>query len=129
MALELLSQYSWPGNIRELNNIINQLVTFVDKEIIVPSDLPYNVVKVFSLLDDSSRSYTDAKKKLLDNFNREIINRALMKCCGNVTKAAKELSLDRGNFQKLMRKYQISSKEYKEKSKWDNSHNLSFKDD
>jgi DNA-binding NtrC family response regulator len=122
MALELLSQYSWPGNIRELKSIINQLVTFVDKDIILPSDLPYNVVKVFSLLDDSSKSYSDAKKKLLDNFNREIINRALMKCYGNVTKAAKELSLDRGNFQKLMRKYQIISKDFKEINQRDNSH-------
>jgi DNA-binding NtrC family response regulator len=122
MALELLSQYSWPGNIRELKSIINQLVTFVDKDIILPSDLPYNVVKVFSLLDDSSKSYSDAKKKLLDNFNREIINRALMKCYGNVTKAAKELSLDRGNFQKLMRKYQITSKDFKEINQRDNSH-------
>jgi DNA-binding NtrC family response regulator len=122
MALELLSQYSWPGNIRELKSIINQLMTFVDKKIIEPSDLPHHVVKFFNLLDDSGQSYTDAKKKLLDNFNREVITKALMKCYGNVTKAAKELNLDRGNFQKLMRKYQIISKEYKEKSKWDNSH-------
>jgi transcriptional regulator with PAS, ATPase and Fis domain len=97
-------------------------MTFVDKKIIEPSDLPHHVVKFFNLLDDSGQSYTDAKKKLLDNFNREVITKALMKCYGNVTKAAKELNLDRGNFQKLMRKYQIISKEYKEKSKWDNSH-------
>jgi transcriptional regulator with PAS, ATPase and Fis domain len=112
----LLSQYSWPGNIRELKSLINQLVTFVDKEIIMPSDLPFHIVKFFNFLDDDSQSYTTAKKKLLDNFNHDIITGALMRCFGNVTKAAKELGLDRGNFQKLMRKYQINSKEFKKRS-------------
>lgn len=122
MALELLLQHSWPGNIRELKSLINQMVTFVDEEIIMPADLPHHIIKFFNFLDNSTQSYTDAKKKLLDNFNRDIIDGSLTKHCGNVTNAAKELKLDRGNFQKLMRKYHITSKEYKEKSKSDDSH-------
>jgi len=114
MALGLLSRYSWPGNVRELKSLIEQLVFLIDKEIIRPSDLPPEIITFSGLFDDRGQSYTDAKRNLLDNFNREILNRSLLKFYGNVTKAAKELRLDRGNFQKLMRKYQVSSKNFKD---------------
>jgi len=120
VALRLLSRYSWPGNIRELKSLIEQLVIMLDTDVITPSDLPNEIITLSYLFDEESQSYTDAKKKLLDNFNREIVSHTLLKCHGNVTKAAKELSIDRGNLQKLMRKYKIISKEFKENREPDN---------
>ncbi|MBI5739618.1 MAG: sigma-54-dependent Fis family transcriptional regulator [Nitrospirae bacterium] len=121
MALGLLSQYSWPGNVRELKSLIEQMVVLINGEIIMPADLPPEIIRITSFLDDDEQSYADAKKKLLDNFNREIVTRALLRCYGNVTNASRELGLDRGSFQKLMRKYKIISKEFKEGVEQDNS--------
>jgi len=120
VALRLLSRYSWPGNIRELKSLIEQLVIMLDTDVITPNDLPNEIITLSYLLDEGDQSYNDAKKKLLDNFNREIVSHTLVKCHGNVTKAAKELRIDRGNFQKLMRKYKIISKEFKENSEQNN---------
>ena len=65
-------------------------------------------------MDGEGLAYNEAKKKMIDEFSRAIINRSLLKHDGNVTKAAEELKLDRANFQRLMRRYQISSREFKE---------------
>lgn len=115
-AVEILSHYRWPGNVRELKNLAEKLVTLSDADIIRPDDLPPEMLRLPCLLDGNGLSYNGAKKKILEEFNRTIINRSLLKHDGNVTKAAEELKLDRANFQRLLRKYRISSREYKEQS-------------
>jgi two-component system NtrC family response regulator len=112
-ALSMLSHYGWPGNVRELKNLIERMVTFTDSDTITQDDLPPEIQKMACLLDDGVQSYGDAKKRITDEFNRAIISRALLNNEGNVTKAAEELRLDRANFQRLMRKYEIASAEFR----------------
>ena len=109
-----LSQYSFPGNVRELKNFVERLVTLTDAETIMPEDLPPEVLSMVYFMDGEGLTYNEAKKKIVDEFSRAIINRSLLKHDGNVTKAAEELKLDRANFQRLMRRYHISSCEFKE---------------
>ena len=113
-CVTVLSQYGFPGNVRELKNIVERLVTLTDAEMIMPDDLPPEVLSTVYFMDGESLAYNEAKKKIVDEFSRAIINRSLLKHDGNVTKAAEELKLDRANFQRLMRRYQISSREFKE---------------
>lgn len=115
-AVGMLCQYGWPGNVRELKNIIERLVTFTDGETIMPDDLPIEIRRLPCLLEESGLSYSEAKNKVVDEFNRAIISKALTKYNGNVSRAADELRLDRANFQRLMRRYGISSKEFKTNS-------------
>jgi len=113
MAVEMLTRYDWPGNVRELKNLIERLVVFTEADTIMPGDISSELdIPYFS--DDDELSYTEAKRKITDEFNRTIINKVLLKYDGNVTRAAEALKLDRGNFQRLMRKYNISSREFKE---------------
>jgi DNA-binding NtrC family response regulator len=95
---------------------MERLVTFTDSDTITTNDLPPELLPEPSMLDGGPLSYNEAKKKALDDFNRSIITKSLLKHEGNVTRAAEELKLDRANFQRLMRKYGISSKEFKEQS-------------
>jgi DNA-binding NtrC family response regulator len=115
MAVEMLSRYSWPGNIRELKNLVERLLVFSETDTIMPADI-YSEIGMPHLPEDDNLSYNEAKKKITDDFNRAVINKALLKHSGNVTRAAEALKLDRANFQRLMRKYGISSKEFKEQS-------------
>ena len=115
MAVEMLSRYSWPGNIRELKNLVERLLVFSEADTIMPSDI-YSEIGMPHLPEDDNLSYNEAKRKITDEFNRAVINKALLKHNGNVTRAAEALKLDRANFQRLMRKYGISSKEFKEQS-------------
>ncbi|MBI5099715.1 MAG: sigma-54-dependent Fis family transcriptional regulator [Nitrospirae bacterium] len=113
-AVEMLSRCNWPGNVRELKNLVERLVVFSDADTIMPNDIPLSETGMPYLTEDDKFSYNEAKRKITDEFNRAIINKALLKHNGNVTKAAEVLKLDRANFQRLMRKYGISSREFKE---------------
>jgi len=115
-VVDILTNYHWPGNVRELQNLIERLVTLTDKEIIEPEDLPPEILKIPVMMSNDSVTYSEAKKRLIDEFNINIITSTLVKYSGNVTRAAEHLGLDRANFQRLMRRYNITSKDFKQSS-------------
>lgn len=119
-ALRLLYQYPWPGNVRELKHVVERLMILTDGKVITPFDIPPLLIKHPPSFD-CEQSYTDSKRKLVDEFDLKIITGALLKCYGNVTKAAKEVGLDRRNFQKLMRKCKITHDSFIENRKSDAS--------
>lgn len=112
-VVAILSTYGWPGNARELQNMIERLVTFATGDVITTEDLPHELQGLSGMIEEMDLSYNDAKRKILDEFNRAILNRTLVKHEGNVSRAAEELKLDRANLQRLMRKYHISSREFR----------------
>ena len=115
-VFDLLSHYTWPGNVRELKNLAEKLVTLSDADTITPHDLPPEILRQQHGDDDETLPYAEMKKKAMEEFDRAIIRKALLKNNGNVTKAAGDLRLDRANFQRLMRRYHISSGEFKERA-------------
>lgn len=113
-ALDILMNYRWPGNVRELENMIERLVVFSVSDTIMPEDLPAEVKDIVCKKIDDSLSYQEAKKRVMEEFNQNFIAHTLKQTGGNVTKAAEKLGIDRANLQRLMRKYGITSSEYKE---------------
>ena len=90
-ALRILQSYWWPGNIRELENLIERLVAVTDKEWITDEDLPleYHFAKL-----DSAPSTRDALfQEACDTFERNFILRALEKSDWNVTATARYLGI------------------------------------
>lgn len=114
-AFNALISYDWPGNVRELENVIERLVVFSGGETIVPDDLPVEIRNTVCKDIDCSLSYREAKKRAIDEFNRNFVECTLRQTGGNVTKAAEKMQLDRANLQRVMRKYRIASAGYKEK--------------
>lgn len=112
-AIGVLSHHDWPGNVRELRNVIERLVTFTDSDTIVPDDLSPDIIGFHCALEENGLSYNDAKRRLIEEFDRSIICKSLNRHGGNVTKAADDLKLDRANFQRLMRRYDISSRQFR----------------
>lgn len=98
-AMKMLMNYSWPGNIRQLENAIERAVALVGlRNIILPSDLPHEVQKTNSNLFISEIYIPDEGV----NFNtevscleRELILQSLKKSGGNKKQAAKLLNLKR----------------------------------
>jgi DNA-binding NtrC family response regulator len=91
-ALKILSSHYWPGNIRELENLIERLVAVSDKEWITDEDLPLEYH--FAKLDSSTPSRGETRfQEALDTFERNYILRALEKADWNVTATAKYLGL------------------------------------
>lgn len=113
-ALEALEQHSWPGNIRELENVISRALVLCTGDRIEPEDLllpdPQDpaMQESHQTLEDStdSHSYHESMKA----HSRKIIEHALRVNGWNQTKAAEYLGLQRTYFTKLLRQKQISGR-------------------
>lgn len=103
-AMELLIRYDWPGNIRELENVIERCVVITRGETIDSIDLPADIQKA------KSEEYTAAVDKLdcvLDNAEKDIIIKSLRECNGNRTKASEVLGISRRSLHRKIIKYNI----------------------
>jgi len=104
-ALKLMENYSWPGNIRELNNVIKSAVLLADSDII---DAEHLILKNIRKGITANINETDFD---LDNFTAkaeiDIIKKALQKAKFNKTEAAKLLGISRSQFYSKLEKYKI----------------------
>jgi DNA-binding NtrC family response regulator len=90
-ALKILSFYWWPGNIRELENLIERLVAVSDKEWITDEDLPFELH--FAQLDNAPSRGESLFQEATNTFERNFILRALEKSGWNVTATARYLGI------------------------------------
>jgi len=122
-AMVALLNYSWPGNIRELENKIQSLMVMVPS-IDISSDylqLPRSV-KSFPPADGRSFSaletgttfdcFKTAKQKAVEAFEMEYLTKILTQFNGNVTNAARTAGKSRTAFWNLLAKYSLSPKEF-----------------
>lgn len=97
-ATDALLNYHWPGNIRELEHIIERAVIISDNEEIQFEDLHFSTKKFES----------DTPKTLnLEDTEKTLIKNALSKHQGNISKAAKELGLTRAALYRRLEKYKL----------------------
>jgi DNA-binding NtrC family response regulator len=120
-AVEMIEKYQWPGNIRELKNIIERVAILCDSEIIEPRHLPRelsSLPKGLSLeeLPDNWEEFKkykqNAQKEVLAQIEKQFLAEALKHAEGNVSKAAKNVGMHRTNFHSLLRKYNLGSNIY-----------------
>jgi DNA-binding NtrC family response regulator len=91
-TMRILANYWWPGNIRELENLIERLVAVGDKEWITDEDLPYEFH--FAQLDQAEGAGGESLfQEATNTFERNFILRALEKSGWNVTATARHLGI------------------------------------
>ena len=95
-ALEILVDYHWPGNVREVENIIQRLVVMAETDAIEVSDLP-------SLMRFSARKTQNANRTLAE-VETENIRRVLASTEGNKSQAARILGIDRKTLREKLNK-------------------------
>ena len=96
---ELLRQYDWPGNIRELENAIERGVVMCSGDAILPEDLPENLLECSPPDSVSLAEFHEA----VTQFKKDFVTRAVREADGNYTKAAKRLGLHPNNLHRLIR--------------------------
>jgi DNA-binding NtrC family response regulator len=104
-AMQKLITYDWPGNIRELENKIQQVVVLSGKRVIQAEDIQLSGAPRNDRL--FSKPLKAAKKELVDEFERNYISSLLTAHRGNVSRAARQAGKDRRAFFELMRKHRI----------------------
>ena len=90
-TLAMLRKYWWPGNIRELENLIERLVAVSDKDYISEEDLPLEFH--FAQLEPQGARTANLFEDATNTFERNFILRALEKCGWNVTGTAEYLGI------------------------------------
>jgi DNA-binding NtrC family response regulator len=105
-TLDILSSYWWPGNIRELENLIERLVAVSDKDWITDEDLPYEL-HVAKLDTQDQASTENLLDRALSTFERNFIVRALEKSSWNVTATSRALGIPLSTLKFKMDKLEI----------------------
>ncbi|MEW5805826.1 MAG: sigma-54 dependent transcriptional regulator [Acidobacteriota bacterium] len=99
-AMEFLTCYHWPGNIRELENVIENAVIVSEREIIRPKDLPSDVAS-----EEDAGAIKDVLT--LQQAEEKHIRDALMLSGGNKLKASKMLNIPRATLYRKMQRFKI----------------------
>ncbi len=120
-ALEALAAHGWPGNIRELENMLERTVLFADGPTIRLADLPEAVRRgaaapaagaaPAALPADGDASMKDIVKEAAAALEKDLITRALEETGGNVTQAAKKLKISRKSLQNKMKEFGLRDPE------------------
>lgn len=98
-AIDVLQQYHWPGNIRELKSVITKAMIFSDEDIITPHDLPRHLT--------ANRNVSARRPKTLEEIEKAHIISVLDQTGGNQSKAAEILGINRKTLYKKIHKFKI----------------------
>jgi nitrogen regulation protein NR(I) len=114
-ASETLASYPWPGNIRELENVIERAVLFCDTAKVRASDLPPEIRGIQAMANvplpeadlqaalAGEGGLKEHVKVAMSRLERELVSRALQQTTGNVTHAARLLKISRKGLQLKMK--------------------------
>jgi DNA-binding NtrC family response regulator len=101
-AMDKLIEYHYPGNVRELQYVMERAVIMADAEVLQPNDL------LFSPLEAGNKTTSEADNETkLSAIEKQTILRVIEKNNGNISKAAKELGITRTALYRRLSKYEI----------------------
>lgn len=109
-TIEIMQSYDWPGNIRELENLIRMLLVTVEGKTISAENLPPKLLKEKIQMSQNINyedEYKNAYNKTLSSFEKEYIQYHLKKNNYNISKTADSINLSRVSLHKKIKEYQI----------------------
>ncbi|KPJ60653.1 MAG: hypothetical protein AMJ46_05155 [Latescibacteria bacterium DG_63] len=117
-AMELMENYAWLGNVRELKNVVERIAIMCEGKEIELRHLPAELLQSqrasrSTELPQTWEEFKDLKRRAyestVDDLESRFVIQALARAQGNVSKAAKEVGMQRTNFHALMRKHNLVS--------------------
>lgn len=105
-VLQILSNYEWKGNVRELKNVIEYALNFSEDGILNKDNLPQYLIK--SISNDKKECLTDSSlTTIVDNYECKLIKDALEICKYNILKTAEYLNIPRQTLYYKLKKYNL----------------------
>jgi DNA-binding NtrC family response regulator len=113
-AVKLIYEYNWPGNIREMENMIERCLIICEKDMIDVDDLPSQIRVSEPAGDDNINGFLFSDDTIIpfEKLKEESIRHALKITNGNIVEAAKKLQLGRATIYRLMEKYNIENRSF-----------------
>jgi DNA-binding NtrC family response regulator len=111
-AMEALTTHRWSGNVRELENVVERAVVLAQGTTLAASDLPpgFGDARAGAEVGTATLShlpYAQAKKLALRAFERRYLASVLARSGGNISMAARAAGVDRSNFRRLLKQYDV----------------------
>jgi two-component system NtrC family response regulator len=106
-AWELLIRYEYPGNVRELQNIVQRAVILSRRDTITTNELPFVLKKQPNESNIPSKNSTQTLPEQVDQLEKELIFDALRIHQGNQSKAAKQLGISERNLRYRLKKWGV----------------------
>ena len=101
--MEIFEHYEWDGNVRELENTIEGIMSLYDMEIIDVEHLPQK----FNHYKDDGQAHSKSLVEILEEKEKELLINALKTTDGNITHTAELLKIPRQTLQYKLSKYEI----------------------
>ncbi|MFA5973398.1 MAG: sigma-54 dependent transcriptional regulator [Lentimicrobiaceae bacterium] len=101
-ALQKLEHYHFPGNVRELQYIIERVIIMSDGNELTPEDISFSPIE-----SSQPHEHTENDESKLSNIEKNTILRVIEKNNGNISKAARELGITRTALYRRLGKYEI----------------------
>ncbi|MCX5872763.1 MAG: sigma-54 dependent transcriptional regulator [Deltaproteobacteria bacterium] len=101
-AMDLIFQYHWPGNVRQLENAVERSIVLCKEDIIRPDDLPEELRH-----SDFSYTGTSSPRTNLETLEREHIKSILEQCRWNKYRAAQLMGISRSTLYSKMKKHEL----------------------
>jgi transcriptional regulator with GAF, ATPase, and Fis domain len=123
-AKSFLETYRFPGNVREVENVIERAVVLAEGDLIQIDDLELGYARnhdphpspventIPVTLDELKEAKRQIREKALEDVEKAFVISALERNHGNITRAAEETGMLRPNFQALLKKLGISGRDY-----------------
>ena len=123
-AERALVVHAWPGNVRELENVIQRAIAMTGTPVITETDLGLTTHLPDSPVggairpgpaagaDPGLRPFNEAKRAVVEAFERDYLRQVLRAHRGNVSRAAQSARKERRDFGRLIRKHQLDPREF-----------------
>lgn len=107
-----MMNYDWPGNIRELQNVIQRALVVCNGKEIRPEDLPGRICCAAPATDavEIAAEAEEPNDSTLEDYSRRLLVNALTKHEGNASAAMRELNIGRTRFYRMLKKFGLEAK-------------------
>jgi two-component system response regulator HydG len=105
-AQKVLSNYDWPGNVRQLRNVIRTMIVMSDRDMLDVQDIPPEITQRRQLTGEA-RPTAALGDVSLDQLERQAIEETLAKTKGNREKAAKILGIGERTLYRKIKEYNL----------------------
>jgi len=109
-AMRSLLQYPWPGNIRELENKVQNMILMASGPVIDVADI--HLPQRCTPGPFETDGFAGAKRRMVESFEREYLTQLLMRHRGNVVGAAREAGKSRTGLWNLIRRHGLSPRDF-----------------
>ena len=109
-AEDVLIDYDWPGNIRELSNIIERIYYMSDSNTIELHDIPSQIIKGHVNIKAKNSAENNSLDTMLSYLERDIVMETLKKTNYNISQTASQLQIPRSRLYRILKRHNLTRK-------------------